>query len=184
MSSQKGYALLLDEYHRINDAYEAVKLERSKKIDWTAWEGQPHNACHRYYQAYDTHEWHVLSEFLTQNINVLTTAITRHKNKVSKYFVTFTKDPSKGTPISEWKDAVEKQLSKKWFAHWVAVYEHEDTNIHCHALITPEHNLHKDHFKMFAQKYGYVDVKRVHNDNGITEYMQKENKIFKNLADE
>jgi len=113
--------------------------------------------------------------------NLIPTFHGKNLNKtVTKYFVTFTKNPKAEHSVVEWKAAVHKQLDRVWYDECIAVFEHPDSNIHCHALITPRpgQRCHVDNYKMFREKYGHVDVRAVHKDNGITEYMSKENKIF------
>lgn len=98
----------------------------------------------------------------------------------NRYLITFTSNNSVGLDL--WKQAVEAQLSRKIFAGGKYAYEHEETNVHCHAFVNATHTLNKSNFKMFERKYGYIDLKHVHNDNGIDDYISKEGEVreFKN----
>lgn len=93
------------------------------------------------------------------------------------YFITFTYNPSCKYSKEEFKKAVEKQLKRGIFSSYKHVFEHEDSNIHAHALVHSKHRLNKDNFKSHARKYGYVDIKSVKEDNGIEEYLTKENPL-------
>jgi len=57
-------------------------------------------------------------------------------------------------------------------------FEHEDTNIHCHAVVNCGTNrLDKSHLKSTERKYGTVRVDAINTDNGLEEYLSKENPI-------
>lgn len=101
------------------------------------------------------------------------------KKEHPDYILTFTRDPKKGVPETTWKDAAFKQLHKTWFQRPIKyVYEHEDTNLHMHAHVKTEGRyITKDNFKMFNEKYGLVLIRECGKDNGIEDYMSKENPI-------
>lgn len=94
-----------------------------------------------------------------------------------KYFVTFTYNPQ--TNREDFIPAVIQQLKRPGIhksAHYVV--EHPDTNIHIHALIEsqPGVAITPERYKSHIRKHGLVDVRRIKNDNGIADYMSKENK--------
>jgi len=95
-----------------------------------------------------------------------------------RYFVTFTKDPKKGHTTEEWKKAVLKQIQRKTFTNYCYCYEHQDTNLHCHAVLSTPHTINATNFASFAKNYGIVLIpKHEVIDNGLERYMTKENPI-------
>lgn len=97
------------------------------------------------------------------------------------YLITYTLDPKKQLSNQEFKAACVKEFSKKLYKRVEYTYEHEDTNIHCHAMVETNHTITYDHtkanytFKVFKAKVGNINVKPVKVDNGIKEYITKEN---------
>lgn len=89
------------------------------------------------------------------------------------YFVTFTRNPSHGTK-TDWFELLMTTLQQSVHQFITGTIEHMDKNIHCHAYITSKYNLSKDRYKAFS-KYHKIDFKKVKFDNGITNYMTKEN---------
>lgn len=98
------------------------------------------------------------------------------------YFLTFTWNNSVDKTL--FKQAVEKQLTRSIILTGRYSFEHEDTNIHCHAYVQTNHRLSKANFASHSRKYGFVDIKRVTKDNGVNSYMSKENetKEIKNIC--
>lgn len=104
------------------------------------------------------------------------------KNKNNHtYFITFTKakDVSDDTFIKRLKF----ELKRKFVKSFKCVIEHKDSNIHAHVLLDSNKHLKKDTFKTYIKSVGLIDLKNAKFDNGITEYMEKENKIFENVQD-
>lgn len=93
-----------------------------------------------------------------------------------EYLVTFTRNPNSKYTVEQWRQAVLKQLKRHVFIKGDYAFEHEDTNIHCHAYVTSK-GIHKTNFESFAHNYGHVDIKTVKQDNGIHAYIGKENEI-------
>lgn len=100
------------------------------------------------------------------------------KPKANTFLLTFTRDPKTTRPVAQWEDATIKQLKKTWFTKVKYVFEHKDTNIHCHAYVQADRHIHQSNFKMYMREFGHVDIKIVGEDNGIEEYMSKENPII------
>lgn len=98
--------------------------------------------------------------------------------KSRKYLITFTYNPNSGYTKESFKQAVIKQLNRKTIEEAHYAFEHEETNIHCHALVTSTHPLSKANFHSHSRKYGNIDLKSVQNDNGIIDYISKETSIF------
>lgn len=99
--------------------------------------------------------------------------LKKSKQKSLNYIITFTWNQR--LPKESFKHAVVKQLNRTIFSKVTYVFEHEDTNIHCHAYVTATHTLNKENFKSHAEKFGFVDVKHSSKDNGIMDYISKEN---------
>lgn len=95
------------------------------------------------------------------------------RQKSLVYLLTFTSNEK--LPKESFKHAVIKQLEREIFSKVKYVFEHEDTNIHCHAYVTATHTLNKDNFKSHIRKYGNMDLRHIKTDNGIDEYISKEN---------
>jgi len=187
MISKASRDAVMNEFTRLSNAYSCYRITNMEEDFYKRPESQQ-NFGSRYFgippHYHESQEWKDLSDYMLNNTDILQQAIMYSKKPVTtKYLVTFTRNPNTLKTVKEWKQAVEKQLSKTWFKNWDAVYEHESTNIHCHALIEPEHNITATNFTSFIKQYGKVDIVRVTHDNGIQQYMSKENKIFsKNIA--
>lgn len=99
--------------------------------------------------------------------------LEQHSNK---YFITFTYNPS--TEREAFIPAVIKQLQREIHLHVHYCIEHEDTNIHVHALVESQQgvSLTADRYKSHARKHGHVRVDHIKQNNGIEQYMEKENK--------
>lgn len=98
-------------------------------------------------------------------------------NSQKKYLVTFTFDPKKDNTKEQFKAGVLKQLSRAW-DHVQYAFEHEDSNIHCHSVITTTHRITAKNFDSHQRKYGHVDVRLVKIDNGLAEYISKESPVI------
>ncbi len=116
-----------------------------------------------------------LIEFMTGPKNDLywKAILKKPRQKSLVYFLTFTSNEK--LPKESFKHAVVKQLEREIFSKVKYVFEHEDTNIHCHAYVTATHTINKDNFKSHIRKFGNMDIKHVKTDNGIEEYISKEN---------
>lgn len=99
--------------------------------------------------------------------------LKKPRQKSLVYLLTFTSNEK--LPKESFKHAVVKQLEREIFSKVKYVFEHEDTNIHCHAYVTATHTINKDNFKSHIRKFGNMDIKHVKTDNGIEEYISKEN---------
>lgn len=95
-----------------------------------------------------------------------------------RYFITFTLDPTKGTPSQDtFEQTVRKQLGRSVMSSAMYSIEHPQTNMHAHALVQVNHNLTASNFESYSKRYGHVRIDRVARDNGIQAYMEKENPI-------
>lgn len=93
-----------------------------------------------------------------------------------KYLITFTWNNS--VCKDKWKKKVSQQLKRKNVKQIYGIgLEHPDSNIHVHAYIEATGNLRKRDYQPFEKSYGYVDVKHIKIDNGVEEYISKENLI-------
>lgn len=99
-----------------------------------------------------------------------------------KYLITFTRDPNKQI-VAKWIERVRFELGRKFIQSFKATMEHVDTNIHIHALIESNKYLKKDDFKCFINNYGNIDLKKVVSNNGIEQYLSKENDMILSLED-
>lgn len=95
------------------------------------------------------------------------------KVQLKRYFMTFTRDPSNGTKLA-WFDLLMKALRQSVHQFQSGTIEHMDKNIHCHAYVTSKYNLSKDRYKLFS-KHHSMNIKKVNHDNGVVNYMTKEN---------
>jgi len=93
-----------------------------------------------------------------------------------KYLVTFTRNPNTKYTLAQWRAAVHKQIKRDIFLKGHYAFEHEDTNIHCHVLALST-GMAKSNFAPFIRKFGNIDLRSVGKDNGIMEYIGKENEI-------
>lgn len=98
----------------------------------------------------------------------------KQAEKPRAYIVTFTRNPNSVHTLDKWFLRIRKELTKKSIISFEAVVEHRDTNIHLHAFVCASKQLNKRDYKVFERDYGYVDVRRVHTDNGIADYFVKE----------
>lgn len=111
---------------------------------------------------------------------------TAVENRPNKYLLTFTKETE--TPLDVWFQRLVLALRTKLFLTLHASIEHIETNIHCHALVTTKYaNLSRDKFKAWCKgaknPSRLLDIRKIKNDNGCIEYIQKETKEFDNLKD-
>lgn len=124
-------------------------------------------------------EWEYQREDYMSNLQIITNYLmyNSHKKSVTgqknKYFITFTHNNN--TPKDDFKKAVEKQLERKIFTHVEYAFEHEETNIHCHAIVESKFTLNSLNFKSHSTKHGYVQIKIIKHDNGLQDYINKEN---------
>lgn len=117
-------------------------------------------------------------DLMQDSIQYVSTHTYTVGNAPKKYLVTFTYDPKKGNTPEQFKTAVVKQLNRAWDNVKYA-FEHEDTNIHCHAIIEyAKTGINKTNFDSHIRKYGNVDVRLISRDNGLEEYISKENPII------
>lgn len=94
-----------------------------------------------------------------------------------RYFLTFTYNGNHEKQT--WLDAVKLRLGRKDIKRFISgVVEHPESNIHVHAYVESDKNWTTNRtkktypFHSFEKNYGHVDVKRVKNDNGISDYIQ------------
>lgn len=92
------------------------------------------------------------------------------------YLITFTHNQT--TDKALFRAAVIKQLNRSIFLKVRFAEEHKDTNYHIHAICTSKFNLNKTNFESHSRKHGHVDVRHVTEDNGLDEYISKENEII------
>lgn len=101
------------------------------------------------------------------------------------YLVTFTyatkdpKDPTKLNPYSkeQFRQGIAKTIEQRTtWCDYAYAFEHEETNIHCHAILATEYTLNHTNFKSQAAKYGTVHCVIINTDNGVAEYIKKESK--------
>lgn len=90
------------------------------------------------------------------------------------YLITFTCNPNSRYTKGQWLERVVKELRRTPLSNVKATLEHVDSNIHCHALVTSTKALYKKLFKVFNDRYGYVDLRRISVDNGTQEYIEKD----------
>lgn len=100
--------------------------------------------------------------------------LTKKEYPQRRYLLTFTFNPNTQYTKEEFKSAVIKQLQRKVIAEGSYAFEHEDSNIHCHALVTSTHPLTKSNFNSHIRKFGHMDIKSITEDNGILDYITKE----------
>lgn len=90
-----------------------------------------------------------------------------------RFIITFTKRPD--VRFEFFKNQVIRQLARKVFNSGKYAFEHVATNAHCHAYVESPFNLCKSHFAHIEKVCGFVDIKRVGWNNGVEEYISKEN---------
>jgi len=107
------------------------------------------------------------------------------KDAKKQYLLTFTRDP--GLDVHLWFQRLCIALQSKMLKTMNASIEHIDKNIHCHALVTTTCSLSRDKFVSFLKDarnpQRALDIRKVANDNGISEYINKESKAFDNLEE-
>lgn len=93
----------------------------------------------------------------------------------NKYFLTFTVDPVKGN--SKIRTELGKIANRKTITFLKGAVEHVNTNLHVHMLVlySMHQRLRLTNFNKYQRDVGKVDLKRVHKDNGISAYFDKEN---------
>jgi len=132
----------------------------------------------RFAPNYTDHPDFSLADF-EHNLTVMSTYIQANAHKKShsgennKYLITFTYNNSSSKDA--FKAAVQKQMARAIFSHTEFSFEHEESNIHCHAIVESRFTLNASNFKSHSTKYGFVQVKRVYADNGLSDYINKEN---------
>ena len=92
------------------------------------------------------------------------------------YLLTLTRDPS--VTKDYWFKRVCGVLSRKFVVSFQASLEHINENIHCHVYCHSSKYLRKRDFQKFP---GFVKIDKITKDNGITDYISKENKIFTDI---
>ena len=120
-----------------------------------------------------------LSDFMTRNngndfleMNQGHLKSTWQKSGLNKYLITFTHNNEHDK--SSFSSAVIKQLNRAVFSSVLYAFEHQETNLHCHAICESRFKLDKSHFKSHIKKHGSVDIATVKKDNGLEEYISKE----------
>lgn len=101
-------------------------------------------------------------------------ASARKKVNGMLYLMTFTRNPNSRYSKESWLERVKKELSKNFIEEFAAALEHKDTNIHCHACVKTTKLITKREFKVFIRDYGFVDLRRVNDDNGVVPYISKD----------
>lgn len=107
--------------------------------------------------------------------------IADSKNATKFYLLTLTRDSKVATQL-EWFDDVVELLELKMHNFIAGSIEHIESNIHCHAMVSSKHNIDKSRYKKFIQKHR-IDCRKISKDNGISEYIGKENPSFDNILD-
>lgn len=90
------------------------------------------------------------------------------------YLVTFTRNPNSRYDFTQWLYRVKKELTRSVIISCKAAIENPMENIHCHAVIECTKPVAKTLFKVFNRDYGYVDLRRITCENGVTEYIEKD----------
>lgn len=91
-----------------------------------------------------------------------------------KYFITFTKRDEINS--EKFKKRIAFELQRKHVVSFKVCFEHEDQNLHAHALVESNKYLRKnDTFKTYMRNYGFVDLQKVRNEAAVDLYLQKEN---------
>jgi len=107
--------------------------------------------------------------------------LSNSKNATKFYLLTLTRD-SKVADKLNWFDDVVDLLELKMHNFIAGSIEHIDTNIHCHAVVSSHHNIDKSRYKKFIKKHR-IDCRKIVCDNGVSEYIGKENPAFDNITD-
>lgn len=105
-------------------------------------------------------------------------------DKSARYHLTFTHNAS-SCDKPTWFKRLSKIVTSTMWLTWAGAIEHIDSNIHCHMYVTVKYpNLSDSKFKSWnTLKTGKIHYQKVKTDNGITEYISKENKSFDNPQD-
>lgn len=93
------------------------------------------------------------------------------------FFITFTRRTAEGCPNLIFRSQVLQQLHRTIITDGSYVFEHPESNYHCHALVNSRYDIGKSHFKSFIKNVGNIDIKRVQKDNGIQSYLEKEGEV-------
>jgi len=104
------------------------------------------------------------------------------------YIVTFTTDPQKRyrNDLELFQREVEGQLKRKNIAEAMYSIEHIKSNMHAHCFIKclgRALNNPLTDWKFMHNKVGMVQVEPVGRNNGVEQYLQKENPIFERRGD-
>lgn len=105
-----------------------------------------------------------------------------------RYLITFTLDRKllKASTLDQrqFDSIIRRQLERKIFITARYSIEHIDRNMHAHALVEATHNVTKTNFAPYLRDYGSIDIRLVKVDNGIDDYIGKENIVFQKIFPE
>jgi len=90
-----------------------------------------------------------------------------------KYFITFTKRNE--IDAKKFKKRIAFELQRKFVVSFSVCFEHEDTNLHAHAIIESSRHLRKaNDFKTYLNNYGFLDIQMVRNEAAVQQYLEKD----------
>ncbi len=95
-----------------------------------------------------------------------------------RYLLTLTYDP-KVTKVY-WFSRLLSTLQRKFINSFECALEHLDSNLHAHAYVLSSKHLRKRDFSKFP---GFIKIDKITKDNGIMDYISKENKIFTSITE-
>lgn len=93
-----------------------------------------------------------------------------------EYFLTFTKIEE--VPREKFVARIKFEMSRTFVKSFMLAFEHIETNLHAHAKIVSTKYLDNQTFQTYTKHIGFLKWNCVNTDNGIKEYLEKENNII------
>lgn len=94
------------------------------------------------------------------------------QNKTRQYHLTFSCRPD--VDKDKFIQSCHKFAKRKVFKRVEYVFEHMSTNIHCHMNAYAKMHFRHSDCDLMKKKYGNVKIQHIVNDNGVSDYIHKQ----------
>ena len=81
--------------------------------------------------------------------------------------------------LGKFKKRIAFELQRKFVVSFKVCFEHEDSNLHAHAVVESNRHLRKkDMFKTYLNNYGFIDMQLVRSEEAVNQYLEKESEVY------
>lgn len=101
----------------------------------------------------------------------------KERRSVKRYLLTLTTDPKKVSDPERFEAIVKKLVTSRQIRSGTYVFEHMDSNMHCHmdCVLNDYYDKTKSPWKTYIANVGHIDKRNIAVDNGVLAYFSKEN---------